>query len=88
MNEIIKKIEDEICLFLETKFGIDVNENSKLIGKESAITSLSVMELIAWVEEKYDIVNILDDDLYLDCLSSIHMLALKIGRLKGYCHGT
>lgn len=79
------KIVVSICEYLKNAFDIDAEASTPLLGTESTIDSLSVMELVAWCEETFMIDQLLEDDLFLDSLSSVEALANAIstkGRLS------
>ena len=84
MNSITRVIIAEICVFLNNSFNIDADESTCLLGKNSTIDSLSVMELIAWCEDSYNIEYLLEDDLFLESLSTVSTLAEKIVSKGGF----
>ena len=83
MNEDLLEIINSICNFLDINYGIETNQLTPLLGKNSEISSLIIMELIAWCEDTYGINNLLDDDLFLDSLASVYTLSERILLLKG-----
>lgn len=78
-NEIVVNI----CKFLKIAFNVDANASTCLLGPNSTIDSLSVMELVAWCEETFMIEQLLEDDLFLDSLSSVRALANAIASKGG-----
>ena len=73
-DDVIK----EICNFMWSYMGVSANLHTPLLGKNATISSLSVMELVAWCEDEFGITEILEDDLFLDALTSIDTLATRI----------
>lgn len=83
MNKDLLDIINSISWFIENNYDIEANQSTPLLGKNSAISSLSVMELVAWCEDTYNIRNLLEDDLFLDSLASVYTLSERILLLKG-----
>lgn len=78
MTEEQKIIVEKICDFMKADLGTDADLNTPLLGKDAVLSSLSVMELVAWCEDTFGIDDILEDDLFLDCLTSVDTLARQI----------
>lgn len=78
MNKNKEEIIYRICEFLSEYFQIDATENTALLGADAILDSLSVLELAAWCEDTFQVENLLEDDLTLECLSSVKTLAEEI----------
>lgn len=74
----IESIITDICTYIEENFNIKADRGAVLLGQGAILSSLTVMMLVGWCETNYGIRDLLGDDLFLDSLSSVTALAIKI----------
>lgn len=78
-QEIFLEIETVLKKISSNEIKIDLS--TQLLGDNNLIDSLTIIELITWSNENYTI-NVLDDDLNLDCMKTIGSFVNKIYDLQ------
>jgi acyl carrier protein len=79
------KILEIVCEYMKNDLKISADKTTVLLGKNALLTSLSVLQLVAWCEEKFDIKNLLEDDLMLESVKSVTSLVNRIIEKGGNC---
>lgn len=79
------KISEIVCEYIRGDLKISVDKTTVLLGKKAVMSSLDVLQLVAWCEEKFDINNLLADDLMLESIRSITSLTNRIIEKGGNC---
>lgn len=79
------KISEIICGYIRDELKISVDKTTVLLGKNAVMSSLTVLQLVAWCEERFNINNLLADDLMLATIQSVNSLVNRIIEKGGKC---